>query len=147
MTPITKAPTAAHLAPRLRLAIMRLARRLRQQIEGPVSPSQISALHTIEKLQPVTLGELAAAEMVQPPTITRIVASLDENGYVVREVDETDRRVSRLRLTPSARKLIDQGRTRRTQFLVARMRGFSDEEMETLERALPLIERILGDDA
>ncbi|MHB8511775.1 MAG: MarR family winged helix-turn-helix transcriptional regulator [Actinomycetota bacterium] len=134
---------AADLAPRLRLAVTRLARRLRQQIEG-VSPSQISALHTIEKLQPVTFGELAAAEKVQPPTITRIVAVLEENGYVTRQIDPEDRRIARVALTAEGRKLIEAGRTRRNQFLASKMKHFSSEEIETLEQALPLIERMIG---
>ncbi|GAC1411042.1 MAG: MarR family transcriptional regulator [Actinomycetota bacterium] len=146
MTPTKVAPSAADLAPRLRLAVTRLARRLRQQIEGPVSPSQISALHSIEKLEPVTLGMLAAAERVQPPTVTRVVATLEENGYVVREVDADDRRSARLRLTNEGRKLVETGRTRRNQFLAARMRGFTPEEIETVERAIPLIERMIGDE-
>lgn len=146
MPSLPVAPPAAEVAPRLRLAIMRLARRLRQQTEGPVSPSQISALHTIERLEPVTLGALAAAERVQPPTVTRVVAALEDNGFVVRIVDETDRRIARVRLTAEGRKLIERGRSRRTAYLAARLRRFSPAELDVIERALPLIERLVEDD-
>lgn len=138
---------ATDLAPRLRLVVMRLARLLRQQVEGPITPSQLSALHTIEKLEPVTLGELAAAERVQPPTMTRIVAALEENGHVVREVDEADRRVARLRLTTEGRRSIERGRSRRTAFLAARLRKLDPADVAAIERALPLFEAMLEEDA
>ena len=138
--------SAAELAPRLRLAIMRLGRRLRQQGEGPATPSQVSALHTIEKLEPVTLTDLAAAERVQPPSMTRIVAALEENGWAVREVDAADRRFARLRLTAEGRKLIERGRARRTAYLVSKLRKLPPDELAAVERALPLIEQMLEED-
>lgn len=146
MTPARTATTATEVAPRLRLVVMRLARRLRQQVEGPITPSQISALHSIEHLEPVTLGELAAAERVQPPTMTRIVAALEENAFVIREVDAADRRIARLRLTPQGRRSIERSRTRRTAYLAARLRRLDDDELLALERALPLLERMLEQD-
>jgi DNA-binding MarR family transcriptional regulator len=136
----------AELAPRLRLAIMRLGRRLRQQGEGPATPSQVSALHTIEKLEPVTLTDLAAAERVQPPSMTRIVAALEENGWAGREVDAADRRFARLRLTAEGRKLIERGRARRTAYLVSKLRKLPPDELAVVERALPLIEQMLEED-
>src|SRR5881227_2139715 len=93
------------LASRLRLAVTRLARRLRQQAEGEATPSQLSALASVERLGPITLGELAAVERVQPPSMTRIVARLEESGYVTRVVDPTDRRVARAGITDAGREL------------------------------------------
>ena len=72
MSPTKTSLSPAELAPRLRLAVMRLSRFLRQQTEGPVTLSQVSALHTIERLEPVMMSDLAAAERVQPPSMTRI---------------------------------------------------------------------------
>src|SRR5207248_11562840 len=94
------------LAARLRLAITRLARRLRQQAEGEVTPSQLSALSSVERLGPVTLGELAAVERVQPPSMTRIVAGLEEAGLVARKVDERDRRIARVPTTVAGQRLL-----------------------------------------
>jgi len=125
---------------------MRLARVLRQQTQDPVTPSQISALHSIEHLEPVSLGELAKVERIQAPTLTRIVSALEEAGLVVREVDATDRRIARLSLTSAGRKLIERSRGRRTAFLASRMRAFSAEEQAVLERAAALMERMVDSD-
>jgi DNA-binding MarR family transcriptional regulator len=135
--------TTTDLAPRLRLAVMRLARRLRQQGDETITPSQMSALATIERHGPITLGELAAHERVQPPTMTRIVAGLLEQGLIAREADAEDRRVARVRLTVDGRRALERSRTRKTAYLAARLRGFDPDEMELLERALPLIERLV----
>src|SRR5207244_4440316 len=82
------------LAADLRLVVGRLSRRLRQHGESGVTASLLSAMWAIERLQPVTLGDLADAERVQPPTLTRLVVRLEEMGLVVREAEPTDRRVS-----------------------------------------------------
>lgn len=142
----TRAPADTELASRLRLAVMRLARRLRQQTQDPVTPSQISALAVVEHRGPITLGELASLERVQPPTMTRIVAALEEEGLVVREVDAADRRIARVSLTPEGKRLLERSRSRKTAYLAARLRGFSPEERALVERALPLIERLVGED-
>src|SRR2546423_13827260 len=91
--------TDAELAARLRLAVTRLARRLRQETQnadGDVPPSGLSALSSIERLGPLTLGELSAVERVQPPTMTKVVAGLESLGLVSRTVDPADRRVARV---------------------------------------------------
>ena len=74
----------------------RLNRKLRQQALAGLSPAQASALGTVNRLSKPTLGELAAAEQVQPPTVTRLVASLESAGLVARETDDVDRRVVRV---------------------------------------------------
>ena len=138
-------PSSADLAPRLRLAVMRLARRLRQEGEGPLTPSQTSAMHTIERLEPVTLGDLAGAERVQPPSMTRIVASLEDVAYVTREIDAGDRRIARVRLTAEGRRLLERGRTRKTAYLATRLRGLGERDSEALERAVGIIEGLIGE--
>ena len=90
------AASEAELASRLRLTVTRLARRLRTQLPGELSPSQLATLATVEHLGPITLGELSAAERVKPPTMTKIVACLEEQGLVSRTVDQSDRRVARV---------------------------------------------------
>ena len=138
----TTVQTDTQLASRLRFAVMRLARVLRQKAQDPITPSQLSALVSVERDGPVTLGELAALESVQPPTMTRIVAALEEQGLVVREADQTDRRVARLHITAAGRKLLEKNRSRKTAYLASRMRGLSTDELEVLERAAALLERM-----
>jgi DNA-binding MarR family transcriptional regulator len=142
----TTAPTDAQLASRLRFAVMRLARVLRQKTQDPITPSQISALVSVERDGPVTLGELAALESVQPPTMTRIVVALEEQELVRREVDPGDRRISRVHITAAGRRLLDRNRSRKTAYLASRMRGLNAEELDVLARAAGLLERMTEDD-
>ena len=133
----------------MRLTVARLHRRARQEAIGrddDVSPSRLAALATIEKRGPITLGALAAEEQVQPPSMTRIVARLEEQGLVTREVDASDRRVARVRITPAGAALLARNRTRGNAFLAQRLAGFTDDERAALVAALPLLERILEDD-
>jgi DNA-binding MarR family transcriptional regulator len=145
--PRTESGTEAELAPRLRLAVTRLARRLRQQADLPgVSPTQVSALSTIERAGPLTLGDLAALERVQPPTITSAVARMEEQGLVLRRVDEKDRRVHRVEITAVGRKLLDKSRSRKNAYLERRLHALSAEDQATIERAAYLLETILEED-
>lgn len=138
----------ADLTARLRLTIARLSRRLRQEgveIEG-VSPSQLSALATVEARGPVTLGELAAAERVTPPTMTRIVAALEELGFVTRAIDPIDRRIARAAITRSGVKFLERTRNRKNAYLASRLRRLSQQDLEAVERALPILERLIEED-
>ena len=94
------------LATRLRVAVTRLNRKLRQQSLAGLSPAQASALGTVNRLNSLTLGELATAEQVQPPTVTRLVGTLENAGLVTRETDEVDRRVTRVRITAEGRRTL-----------------------------------------
>jgi DNA-binding MarR family transcriptional regulator len=150
MAPRTVAPSAetTELASHLRLAVARLTRRIRQEaaITGEeLTASTQGALATIERLGPITLGELAAVEQVQPPSMTRIVARLEESGYVSRVVDPTDRRVARAVITDAGRELLALSRTRKDAYLARRVAELSDAERELLARALPLLERLQDD--
>jgi DNA-binding MarR family transcriptional regulator len=122
---------------------MRLARRLRQQAPEGITPSQLSALATLEGNGPLTLKDLAAAERVQPPTMTRIVAALEEAGLVVRSVDKKDRRCSNLKLTGDGKRLIARARSRKTAYLAARIGALSDSERATLAGATEILERFV----
>ena len=125
---------------RLRLAIMRLARRLRQQAEADITPSMLSVMATLDTCPPLTLGELAARERVRPPTMTRIVARLDEEGLVERTPDETDKRVSHVTLSSKGKELIKRNRTRKNAYLTGRLRAAGTTD---LDRAVVLMERLL----
>ncbi|MBW3557400.1 MAG: MarR family transcriptional regulator [Actinobacteria bacterium] len=141
------APPDADFVAGLRLGIMRLARRLRQQADGEVTPSLLSALASVERLGPLTLGELAAVERVQPPTVTKLVARLEELGFVVREADQQDRRVTKVRLAEGGKRYIARSRTRKDAYLAERLQRFTPEERAALAQALPLLERLAGEEA
>ena len=135
-----------HLPSELRLTVSRLGRRLRQQSAGQITASQHSALRSVGKFGPVSLGELAAIEKIAPPSMTRIAARLEGSGLVERSVDAVDRRVARVVITPAGADLLDRTRTRRDIFLARRLQRLSPEELETLVRALPVLERLASDD-
>jgi DNA-binding MarR family transcriptional regulator len=137
---------ATGLPERLRLVVTRLARRLRQQGGTAASPTQLSALATIERNGPVTLGELAATERVRPPTITAAVGRLERRGLVRRDVDPGDRRVARVEVTSEGRQLLEQSRSRKTAYLERTLAGLDPDERETLERAAAMLERLLEHD-
>jgi DNA-binding MarR family transcriptional regulator len=94
------APSTQDLASRLRLAVARTARRLRQEADGGLSPSLVAALATVERHGPLTPSRLAEIERIQRPTATRLVATLEQQGLAVREGDPLDRRSFRVRLSP-----------------------------------------------
>ena len=143
----TAASTDSQLASRLRLAIARLARLLRQQMtDGSVTVSMLSALASVERLGQVTLGELAAVERVQPPSMTRIVGRLEELDLVAREVDAGDRRVARVRVTAEGARFLKRNRTLRNVFLAERMKTLTTVEVIALEQALPVLEKLLEDE-
>lgn len=134
------------LAQSLRLAVMRLARRLRQQSEPDITPSMLSALSTIERHGPMTLRELAAHERVQPPTVTAVLGRLENAGLVSRDTDLDDRRVSWVSLTPEGKRLVEANRSRKTEFLAKRLTKLDARDREALARALPIFERLIEED-
>jgi DNA-binding MarR family transcriptional regulator len=150
LTPTTPAVRPEAPAPalptRLRLAVTRLARRLRQQAETEASPTQLAVLATVERDGPITLGELAAVERVQPPTITAAVGRLEQRGLVQRRTDPDDRRVARVEITPEGRRLLEQSRSRKTAYLERRLAALSAHERVTLERAAGILERLVEQD-
>ena len=134
------------LVVQLRLAVMRLARRLRQQTEGEITASQLSALFSVSRLGPLTLGALAAVERVRPPTMTRIVGHLEAAGLVVRRPAPTDRRSAEVELSPSGRELLDRSRTRKDAYLAERLATLGPAEVAVLRRAAVVLERLLEAD-
>lgn len=145
MTTTATTASQTELASRLRLAVMRLARRLRQHGGEQATPSQTSALVSLERTGSLTIGDLAAAERVQPPTMTRIVAALEEGGLVIREEDLDDRRLVRVRITAEGRRLLERSRSRKTAYLAQRLRDLSQDDRATLARAAEILERMVED--
>ena len=133
----------AEMAARLRLAILRLSRRLRQQVAGGVTSSQVSALATVERLGTPTLGELAASEQVQPPSMTKIVVGLEAAGLVARQEEEADRRIVRVKLTAEGKRTLARSRSLRNAYLVRRLRRLSADERSALADAVRLLEHLV----
>ncbi len=132
----------AELAARFRQALMPLVRQLRTQVEGDMTPSLMSALGTVSREGPLTLGELAASEKVTPPMGTKLAHGLESRGLVERLPCEDDRRVVRLRLTSDGRRVLDRAATRRNAWLAQRFAALSEDERIALAEAVAVMERI-----
>jgi DNA-binding MarR family transcriptional regulator len=130
---------------RLRLAIVRLARRLRQEAAG-LTASQHSALANIAFLGTTTIGELAARENVQSPTMSRIVDGLAAGGWAERVPDPDDRRVTLVRATPKARRELAALRERRDAYLTLQLDQLDDADLAAVLAALPALERLLHEE-
>jgi DNA-binding MarR family transcriptional regulator len=135
--------TNEEVAGRLRSAVNRLQRRLRQEALGGLSPAQASALGSVRRHGSPTLGELAAMEHVQPPSMTRIVASLTEAGMVTRVADPNDRRSARVRITTAGDRALDRMRTRKNAFLLRRLDELTFEEQQRATELVELLEHLL----
>ena len=138
------APTRTHAetATRLRTAIARLNRRLRQQTVGELTLSQWSALVAVETAGRMRIGDLAAHEHVSPPTATRLVASLEMEGLLQREVDDEDRRSALISLTEPGRQALAELRRKRTEALAARLADLSPSDLDRLTQALSVLEQL-----
>jgi DNA-binding MarR family transcriptional regulator len=133
----------SELAVRLRLAITRTSRRLRQEAGSTLSPSQSSALASIDRHGPLTPSELADRERIQRPTVTRLLVRLEAAGLIARAADPTDGRSSLITVTPAGRDLLNELRLRKDAFLARRLGELDAEERATLGRAATILERLL----
>ena len=143
----TEATDIVDVAARLRLAIARLARQLRQQAGTGLSPSQQSVLTSIALQGSITLGELAAIEQVAPPTITRIVTKLADDGLVERTTDQSDRRVARVSVSAEGRRRLAHSRERRDAWLAQRLEQLPAAEIDRLAGALDALEALAASGA
>jgi DNA-binding MarR family transcriptional regulator len=133
------------LADRLHSAAIHLLRRVRKQDEvSGVGPAQLSALSVLVFGGPSTLGGLAAAEMVRPPTMSRIVAGLTRSGLAESVKDENDARRLRIRATAKGTRLLQKGRERRIRYLAEHLGDLSPEELRKLEEAVEIIRSVVG---
>lgn len=143
-SPLRAAPPGREVADRLHSAAIHLLRRLRKQdrLTG-MSPARLSALSVVVFAGPVKLGDLAAAEQVSAPTMSRMVSGLEAAGLVRRRADPHDGRVSWVRATPKGQRLLREGRARRVSRLARSMRLLRADELGVLHRATEILERIL----
>jgi DNA-binding MarR family transcriptional regulator len=136
----------AEAAARLRVAITRLQRQMRQHSVGELTLSQWSALVTVEMHAPLRIGDLAEREGVSAPTATRLVASLEERGLVARATDTADRRSSYVSVTAAGTEQLDWARRVRTARLAQRLSTLTDDEVRRVLDVLPLLEALAADD-
>jgi DNA-binding MarR family transcriptional regulator len=127
---------------RLRVALARLSRRLRRHELAGLTPTQLSALSTVDRSGPMRLGDLAAAEGIAPSTLTRLVTALEESGYVRRCADPNDARASTLAITPHGVDALERIRTENTLMLTASLRLLTPEQRSALAAALPVLEQL-----
>jgi DNA-binding MarR family transcriptional regulator len=142
----TPLPEAAAVADRLHSSAIHLLRRVRRQDASTgEGPARLSALSVLVFGGPMTLGELAAAEQVKPPTMSRIVTGLERSRLAERMTDAKDTRRVRIRATPRGERLLHQGRQRRIEYLARHLDGLNRHELRTLEQAVQLLEGVLRD--
>ncbi len=143
---VTPTRSDAGLATALRISVSRLARRLRveRQAEGltSLSDTQLAALAVLERHGAMAPGELAEHEKVQPPSMTRVIAVLEERGLVMRAPHPTDRRQVVLTVTEDGRALVSQARRRRDAWLAKRLKELTPGERALLRAAAPVLEKL-----
>ena len=137
--------TAAELATVLRPSLLRLTRLIRiQRADTSVTLTQLSALGALEKSGPMTPGELAAYERVQPPSMTKVLAGLEERGLVKRSAHPSDGRQAIIELTDAAHALIDSERRSRDAWFSQRLATLSDDERALLRNVVPVLDKLAG---
>ena len=132
------------VADRLHSAAIHLLRRVRaQDAASGVGPARLSALSVVVFAGPLSLQDLARAEQVRPPTMSRVVDGLETAGLVCRRVNQNDRRAVLIEATTKGVALLKQGRRRRVRFLAGQLKKLGDSEMAGLERSLRALRKIL----
>ncbi len=139
----SNSPPAARVADQLHSAAIHLLRSLRRvDDETGLSAPRLSALSVVVFAGPLTLGDLASAEGVRPPTMTRLVTGLESDGLVARRSDPADARITRVTATARGRAVLARGRARRAQLLEAQLARLPGRELRTLGEAATLMEAI-----
>lgn len=140
--------TLTESAARLRMAVVRTSRRLRQEAAGEgaeLTPTAASALATVERHGPLTPSELARIERIKRPTATRILRVLGETGLVDRAPDPADGRSALVSVNATGRERLRRLRSRKNAFLARRMRDLPPGDVATLDRAAAILEQLLED--
>ena len=129
---------------RLRLALLRVVRRIRTHSNGSITPSQLAVLATVIRHEHLTVGQIAEFEHVKPPSVSKIVAALEKIGFVERTVDPTDRRCVPIAATPAGAAHLDEVRAAGRTWLAERLGTLDRDDIATIEAAMPALERLLG---
>src|SRR5438477_11037177 len=141
MSDTTAAIDTTDLATRFRFALFPVVRQLRHH-NVDLTASQASALATISRRGPLTVGELAKAEHVSSPMITKIAKGLEEEGLVTRSVDASDKRITQLAITKDGERRLERSRSRKNAWLAKQLQGLSAGELEAIDAVIPVLERI-----
>jgi DNA-binding MarR family transcriptional regulator len=141
-----QAPDGVIDVARLRVAIARLSRRLRRHELAGLTPTQLSALATVERAGPLRLGDLAAAEGIAPSTLTRLVTALEDGGHVQRCPVPGDARASTLTITAHGRAVLERIRQESTSLLAESLRTLTSAQLAALAAALPALEQLAEGD-
>jgi DNA-binding MarR family transcriptional regulator len=135
--------TMAELAAQLRPSLLRLTRIVRnQRVDMSVTLTQLSAMGTLKKHGPMSAGELATCERVQPPSMTKVLASLEERGLVRRDTHPSDRRQVIVAITDEGLALLDSERRSRDAWLSQRLSGLSAEERALIRKVIPVLDKL-----
>jgi DNA-binding MarR family transcriptional regulator len=132
---------------RLRVAVLRLARRIRTRSSDTITPSQLFALGTIIRHERLTIGQIAELEHVKPPSASKIVTALEAEGLVERSVSPDDRRCTHIVATPAGHDHLEQVRTAGRGWISEQLGGLAPADIDAIARALPALERLLLVDA
>jgi len=142
-----KADRAKHaeLADQLHSAAIHLLRQLRKEDDASgLSAPRLSALSVVVFGGPLTLGQLARAEQVKPPTMTKIVTGLEKDGLVERKPDTHDGRLTRIVATPRGQRILIEGRARRVKSLTRAVEGLSETELAHLDRGIRVFQKLIS---
>lgn len=131
-------------AARLRVAVLRLSRRLRKHDLAGLTPSQLSTLSYVFTSGPVRLGDLAAAERIAPSTLTRLVNVLEDRGYLRRQPAPDDARAALVTLTDNGRAALERIRAEGTSTLAEILRSLPPDQLAAIDAALPALELLAG---
>lgn len=131
-------------AARLRVSVLRLARRLRKHDLAGLTPSQLSTLATVGQQGPVRLGDLAASERIAPSTLTRLISVLEDRGYVRREAAPADARAYLVTVTDEGQEALERIRREATSMLTDILRELPPDQLAALSAALPALEQLAG---
>jgi DNA-binding MarR family transcriptional regulator len=129
---------------RLRVVLLRLARRIRNSTDGDVTPSQRVVLASIVHHGELTVGQIADLEHVKPPSASKIVAALEQRGFVERRSDPHDRRCVPIAATTEGVAFLESARAAGRTWLAGRLGGLDAADVDAIEQALPALERLLG---
>lgn len=144
MTTATRS-TIADLAAQLRPSLLRLTRIIRnQRVDMSVTLTQLSAMATLQNKGPMSAGELATWERVQPPSMTKVLANLEERGLVRRDAHPTDRRQAIIAITEAGVDLLASERRSRDAWLTQRLTQLSADERAALRNVLPVLDKLAG---
>jgi DNA-binding MarR family transcriptional regulator len=140
---IAKSAGTTEVASNLRVALMRMVRRLKRETDGEHSVSVVAALGSLNSRGPFTLSEWAEAEEVSRPSMTVMAGNLLSQNLIAKEPDPDDGRLVRVHITNAGKRVLEQSRTRRNAYLAKRLGALSSDELRILDEAATILLRMV----